>query len=100
MGTIGNALIVGTTPEEICEAWEIATKFRIGKLPGCEAVAVDVAGHIAGQGFEELAIGVADAERAGRLPGSHSDPFDRMLAAVTVGMRIAAHPPRRSGRGR
>ena len=65
-------------------AWEIATKFRIGKLPGCEAVAVDVAGHIAGQGFVELAIGVADAERAGRLPGRHRDPFDRMLAAQAL----------------
>ena len=63
---------------------EIATKFRIGKLPGCEAVAVDVAGHIAGQGFEELAIGVADAERAGRLLGPHRDPFDRMLAAQAL----------------
>ena len=62
-------------------AWEIATKFRIGKLPRCEAVALDVAGHIRSQGFEELAIGVADAERAGRLPGPHRDPFDRMLAA-------------------
>ena len=27
-------------------AWEIATKFRIGKLPGCEAVAINVAGYI------------------------------------------------------
>ena len=46
--------------------WEIATKYRIGKLPGCEAVAVDVARHIAGQGFEALAIGVAGTpERAG-----------------------------------
>lgn len=65
-------------------AWEIATKFRIGKLPGCEAVAVDVAGHIAGQGFLELAIDVADAECAGRLPGPHRDPFDRMLAAQSL----------------
>ncbi len=65
-------------------AWEIATKFRIGKLPGGEAVALDVAGHIAGQGFEELAIGVTDAERAGRLPGPHRDPFDRMLAAQAL----------------
>ena len=65
-------------------AWEIATKFRIGKLLGCEVVAVDVAGHISGQGFEELAIGVADAERAERLPGPHRDPFDRMLAAQAL----------------
>ena len=62
-------------------AWEIATKFRIGKLPGCEAVALDVSGHITGQGFTVLEISVADAERAGRLPGPHRDPFDRMLAA-------------------
>ncbi|MDE0056958.1 MAG: type II toxin-antitoxin system VapC family toxin [Defluviicoccus sp.] len=65
-------------------AWEIATKFRIGKLPGCEAVAGDIAGHIAAQGFAELQIGVADAERAGRLPGRHRDPFDRMLAAQAL----------------
>ena len=65
-------------------AWEVAAKFRIGKLPGGEAVASDIAGHIAGQGFEELAIGVADAERAGRLPGPHRDPFDRMLIAQAL----------------
>ena len=65
-------------------AWEVATKFRIGKLPGGEVVALDIAGHIAGQGFEELAIGVADAERAGRLPGPHRDPFDRMLIAQAL----------------
>ncbi|MYD96223.1 MAG: type II toxin-antitoxin system VapC family toxin [Gammaproteobacteria bacterium] len=65
-------------------AWEIATKFRLGKLPEGEALAVDVAGHITEQGFEELAIGVADAERAGRLPGPHRDPFDRMLIAQAL----------------
>ena len=62
-------------------AWEIATKHRIGKLPQAEAVALDVTGCIAGQGFEELAITVDDAERAGRLPGPHRDPFDRVLIA-------------------
>ena len=69
-------------------AWEIATKFRIGRLPGSEAVAVDVAGHIAGQGFEELAISVADAEYAGRLPGPHRDPFDRMLIAQALAREL------------
>jgi len=47
-----------------------------------------VAGHIAGQGFEELEIGVADAERAGRLPGPHRDPFDRMLAAQALAREL------------
>ncbi|MCY3878962.1 MAG: type II toxin-antitoxin system VapC family toxin [Rhodobacteraceae bacterium] len=65
-------------------AWEITTKFRIGKLPDCKAVALNFSGHIATQGFAELEIGVADAERAGHLPGPHRDPFDRMLAAQAL----------------
>ena len=69
-------------------AWEIATKRRIGKLVQAEAVALDVAGSIAGQGFEELAITVDDAERAGRLPGPHRDPFDRVLIAQALARNL------------
>ena len=70
-------------------AWEITTKYRIGKLPGAEAVALDVAGAISAQGFEHLPISVVDAERAGRLPGPHRDPFDRMLAAQAQARDLA-----------
>lgn len=69
-------------------AWEITTKHRIGKLPHAEAVARNVAGAIASQGFEELAISVEDAERAGRLPGPHRDPFDRLLAAQALARNL------------
>ena len=69
-------------------AWEIATKHRIGKLAQAEAAALDVAGSIAGQGFEELAITVDDAERAGRLPGPHRDPFDRVLIAQALARNL------------
>ena len=62
-------------------AWEIATKYRLGRLPGAAALARDVPGAIASQGFAELPITVADAVRAGSLPGPHRDPFDRMLIA-------------------
>ena len=65
-------------------AWEITTKHRIGKLAQAEAVALDLTGSIAGQGFEELAITVDDATRAGRLPGLHRDPFDRVLIAQAL----------------
>ena len=65
-------------------AWEISTKFRIGKLPGGETVASDIAGRVTQQGFAALAIDLADAERAGRLPGPHRDPFDRMLIAQAL----------------
>jgi PIN domain nuclease of toxin-antitoxin system len=62
-------------------AWEIATKVRIGRLPGTEEVAADLPGIVLGQGFVQLPITLAHAQRAGSLPGSHRDPFDRMLIA-------------------
>ncbi len=65
-------------------AWEITTKHRLGKLPGAAAVASDVTGVLAAQGFETLSISLVDAEEAGRLPGPHRDPFDRMLIAQAL----------------
>jgi PIN domain nuclease of toxin-antitoxin system len=62
-------------------AWEITTKARLGKLPGAEDVAADVAACVASQGFEPLDITLLHAQRAGRLTGEHRDPFDRMLVA-------------------
>jgi PIN domain nuclease of toxin-antitoxin system len=62
-------------------AWEITTKERLGKLPGAAEVAADVAACVAGQAFQSLAMSLLHAQLAGRLPGPHCDPFDRMLAA-------------------
>jgi PIN domain nuclease of toxin-antitoxin system len=62
-------------------AWEITTKARLGKLPGALDVAADVAAAVASQGFAALEISIIHAQRAGRLPGDHRDPFDRMLVA-------------------
>ena len=62
-------------------AWEIATKARLGKLPGAAEVAADVAACVSGQGFEPLDITILHAQRAGGLSGDHKDPFDRMLIA-------------------
>ncbi|MDE2796317.1 MAG: type II toxin-antitoxin system VapC family toxin [Gemmatimonadota bacterium] len=65
-------------------AWEVTTKHRLGKLAGADIVAGDVLAAIQDHGFEPLAITVAHAERAGRLPGPHRDPFDRMLIAQSL----------------
>jgi len=62
-------------------AWEIATKVRLGKLPTGEELASDLDRYLAQLGFEELPISIDHAVRAGRLPGEHRDPFDRMLIA-------------------
>ena len=70
-------------------AWEIATKHRLGKLPEAEGLAGDIRGAIVGQGFRELPISVADAERSGRLPGPHRDPFDRLLIAQALAHDLA-----------
>ena len=69
-------------------AWEIATKHRLGKLPNAEAVALDVTGAIADQGFNELSVTVDDGARAGSLPGPHCDPFDRMLIAQALSRNL------------
>ena len=65
-------------------AWEIATKYRIGKLPNAAAVANDVAGTLAAEGFGELSVSIRHAQRAGGLVGHHRDPFDRMLIAQAL----------------
>ena len=69
-------------------AWEIATKHRIGKLPEAEALAGNIAGAIALEGFEELPIPVGEAARAGALPGPLRDPFDRMLIAQALSRNL------------
>lgn len=74
-----NAILVSAA-----SAWEITTKHRLGRLPGADVVAADVQASIEDQGFQQLPITVAHAERAGRLPGLHRDPFDRMLIAQSL----------------
>lgn len=62
-------------------AMEVATKFRIGKLPHAAPLARDFEAIIAAQGFAELAITVRHARIAGEMTISHKDPFDRLLIA-------------------
>ena len=62
-------------------AWELATKFRIGKLPQAEDIVVNLSQYLRKQRFEALPISLEHALLAGRLPGPHRDPFDRLLMA-------------------
>ncbi|CAD5295043.1 PIN domain protein [Bosea sp. 62] len=72
----GNSIAVSAA-----SAMEIATKFRIGKLPDAAPLAQDFEAIIADQGFIELAITVLHALRAGEMNIAHKDPFDRFLIA-------------------
>jgi PIN domain nuclease of toxin-antitoxin system len=79
IGDTSNRVVVSAA-----SAWEIATKVRIGKLPGAATIATDLASVIEAQGFVPLSITLAHAQAAGALPGPHKDPFDRMLTAQAM----------------
>ncbi|MEH2318610.1 type II toxin-antitoxin system VapC family toxin [Nostoc sp.] len=62
-------------------AWEIATKYRMGKLPEAKQLVEQYSQILHQAKFIELAITTAHALRAGSLPIAHRDPFDRMIMA-------------------
>ncbi len=62
-------------------AWEIATKYRIGKLPEAKEIVEQYSQILHQARFIELNITSAHALRAGNLPIAHKDPFDRMIMA-------------------
>jgi len=65
-------------------AWEIATKYRLGKLNFAHALATNFIPRVTAVGYKLLPISTEHALRAGHLPGDHKDPFDRMLAAQAI----------------
>jgi len=65
-------------------AWEIATKLRLGKLPGAEPIVAGYAAHLRTLRAEELLITSEHALMAGGFELDHRDPFDRMLAAQAL----------------
>jgi len=82
-------------------AWEIGTKFRLGKLDEARAVVYGYGGHLALLRAQELSISAHHALTAGTLTWEHRDPFDRVIAAqcmiesvqlVTADHALAAFP--------
>ena len=74
-------------------AWEIATKVRIGKLPGAEWLERDYLDVMNDAGYTLVDIDTESALRAGRLVGTHRDPFDRMIAAQALAKDIPVLSP-------
>ncbi len=69
-------------------AWEIATKVRLGKLPGADSLERDFLETMEDSGYTMLPIEAESALRAGRLIADHGDPFDRMIAAQALAADI------------
>jgi len=75
--------------------WEIATKYRLGKLPHAGEAAHNLPALLRKSHMDVLPITMEHALAAGALPGPHRDPFDRMLIAQgqIEGLRIVTSDP-------
>src|ERR1700690_2252266 len=75
--------------------WEIAIKHAAGRLPLPERPDLFVPNLREASGIASLGIDEEAALQAGRLPGLHADPFDRMLIAQAIvhGMAILSPDP-------
>ncbi len=65
-------------------AFEITTKYRLGKLPEFEAIAHDFPGILGSLEHTPLPVSMTHAARAGALADRHKDPFDRLLIAQAL----------------
>jgi PIN domain nuclease of toxin-antitoxin system len=70
-------------------AWEIAIKYKAGKLEGASTLVSRFEAAIEEEHFIALPISIHHAVQAGMLHGKHKDPFDRMLIAQA----LAEHLP-------
>ena len=72
--------------------WEIATKVRLGKLPGVGDLVKTLPQHLRSQGFDLLPITLQQGLHAGSYPMAHRDPYRCAEDCVYV----ACWPPRLS----
>ena len=79
----GNRLLVSAA-----SAWEISTKVRLGKLFIASDLERNFLSRMREAGYDVLALEASVALRAGRMPGQHGDPFDRMIAAQALELGI------------
>ena len=79
LGDRSNRLLVSSV-----SAFEVATKHRIGKLPGVGPLLLDWERRVAGLGADELHLSSRHSLLAGSIDWDHRDPFDRLLVAQAI----------------
>lgn len=99
LGSAARAILV-TAESDIfvsaASAWEVATKYRSGKLPDIGDPAVNYRRFMQQSGFASLPVSEAHAMRGGLLESDHRDPFDRLIAAQAIAeqMVVITRDPR------
>jgi len=84
LGTETRKLLADPANELLLSAvssWEIAIKYRLGKLPLPEAPDRYLPRRMRSSGVEPLPITHPHTLRVADLPDHHGDPFDRLLVA-------------------
>ena len=81
------ALIDGSEAIYVSSAsmWEIAIKVRLGKM---NADPQEMLSSIGESGFEELPVFSRHAILIAQLPLLHTDPFDRLLIATALTLKV------------
>jgi PIN domain nuclease of toxin-antitoxin system len=64
--------------------WELAIKYRSGKLPEAGPVVLDYQNTLVRLGASSLPVTHTHTLQAGLLAWDHRDPFDRLLAAIAT----------------
>ena len=72
----------------VVSAFEMATKHNLGKWPEVAVLIDSFAASLDAEGFQLIALDVAEALRGGGLPLVHSDPFDRLIIAQALGRTL------------
>lgn len=75
----GNVLLVSAV-----SGWEMATKHRLGRMPGAGPFLSSLSTQLSRLGADVLEVSLQHALVAGQLEWEHRDPFDRMLAAQAL----------------
>ncbi len=65
-------------------AWEIATKYSLGKLKLPRSPEFYIADAREKSGVDSLPVDEESALHSARLPRIHNDPFDRLLVAQAI----------------
>ena len=65
----------------VASAWEIASKYALGKLPLPEPPAAFLPPRLARDHFQVLLVALEHTLQVAELPHHHRDPFDRLLIA-------------------
>lgn len=86
LGEAARQAIVGaeTVHVSVVTGYEIANKFRIGKLDLIGDPAVELPRLMVEHDFLPLRVTEQHALAAALLPGAHRDPFDRIIAAQAL----------------